>query len=210
MKQNFIMKELLLLILFCYLLIPVMEQDIVISGTIIEVEKDLESRRDISNLDIVHKQAWWQKTTIYQIYPRSFMDSNDDGIGDLRGIIAKLDYIQDLGFETIWFSPFFSSPQGDWGYDISDYYNIAPEYGDQADVEALINEVHKRGMRILLDMVMNHTSIKHPWFQESRSSRDNPFSFKPFPTEFTGGWFQDWKYTVHQKETFELAKELRS
>ncbi len=299
----FIMKELLLLILFCYLLIPVMEQNIVVSGTITDIEKDIESRRDKSNLGIVHKQAWWQKTTIYQIYPRSFMDSNDDGIGDLRGIIAKLDYIQDLGFETIWFSPFFSSPQDDWGYDISDYYNIAPEYGDQADVEALINEVHKRGMRILLDMVMNHTSIEHPWFQESRSSRDNPrrdwyiwrdgsgesppnnwkalpggsgwsydvitdqwyyasflpfqpdlnyrnpdvkeamfdvvrhwldkgvdgfrldiffsiykdkafrdnpFSFKPFPTDFTGGWFQNWKYTVHQKETFELAKELRS
>ena len=119
-------------------------------------------------------QPWWQTTTIYQIYPRSFMDSNGDGIGDLRGIIAKLDYIQDLGFETIWLSPFFSSPQQDWGYDISNYYAIAPEYGDLADAETLISEVHRRGMRILFDLVLNHTSIEHPWFQESRRSRANP------------------------------------
>jgi len=123
---------------------------------------------------VPHPQPWWQRTTLYQIYPRSFMDSNGDGIGDLRGIIAKLDYIKDLGFETIWLSPFFSSPQQDWGYDVSDYFTIAPEYGDLADAEALINEVHQRGMRILFDLVMNHTSIQHPWFQESRSSRDNP------------------------------------
>lgn len=120
------------------------------------------------------KHHWWQKTTIYQIYPRSFADSNDDGIGDLRGIISKLDYIQDLGFETIWISPFFRSPQQDWGYDISDYCSIAPEYGNPADVDDLIDAVHQRDMRILLDLVMNHTSIQHPWFQESRSSRNSP------------------------------------
>jgi 1,4-alpha-glucan branching enzyme len=137
-----------IIIRICCLLVLLIGPGIVVSGIITNVEKDFESRRGTRNLGIVQKQAWWQKTTIYQIYPRSFIDSNDDGIGDLRGIIAKLDYIQDLGFETIWFSPFFSSPQGDWGYDISDYYNIAPEYGDQADVEVLINEIHKRGMRI--------------------------------------------------------------
>ena len=102
------------------------------------------------------------------------MDANHDGIGDLRGIISRLDYIKDLGFETIWLSPFFCSPQSDWGYDVSDYYNIAPEYGDLADAEDLIDQVHDRGMRILFDMVMNHTSIEHSWFQESRSSRHNP------------------------------------
>jgi oligo-1,6-glucosidase/alpha-glucosidase len=231
------------------------------------------------------------------------MDANHDGIGDLRGIISRLDYIKDLGFETIWLSPFFRSPQSDWGYDVSDYYNIAPEYGDLADAEDLIDQVHDRGMRILFDMVMNHTSIEHPWFQESRSSRhnpkrdwyiwqdgkskrppnnwkaipggsgwqydettdqwyyasflpfqpdlnfrnsavketmfdivrywldkgvdgfrldiffsiykdktfrDNPFSFKALPTDFTAGWFQQWKYTVNQPEAFELAKELRA
>ncbi len=117
---------------------------------------------------------WWQTTTIYQIYPRSFLDSNNDGIGDLQGIISKLDYIHDLGFETLWISPFFSSPQEDWGYDISDYCIVAPEYGDLADVQDLIDGVHAKRMRILFDLVMNHTSADHPWFQESRSSRDNP------------------------------------
>ena len=120
------------------------------------------------------KSPWWQTTTIYQIYPRSFADSNDDGIGDLGGIISKLDYIQDLGFETIWVSPFFCSPQQDFGYDVSDYCDIAPEYGRMAEAEALIKAVHQRGMRVLFDLVLNHTSIQHPWFQESRSSRSNP------------------------------------
>jgi len=119
-------------------------------------------------------QRWWQKTTIYQIYPRSFLDSNQDGIGDLPGIISKLDYLKELGFETLWISPFFCSPQMDWGYDVSDYYAIAPEYGNLADAERLIHEVHKRGMRILFDLVMNHSSDQHPWFQESRSSKENP------------------------------------
>lgn len=123
---------------------------------------------------MVQQHHWWQKTTIYQIYPRSFADSNGDGIGDLRGIISKLDYIQDLGFETIWISPFFRSPQQDWGYDVSDYYSVAPEYGNSEDVGNLMDALHKRGMRVLFDLVMNHTSIQHPWFQESRSSRDNP------------------------------------
>lgn len=245
---------------------------------------------------------WWQTTTIYQIYPRSFKDSNNDGIGDLRGIISKLDYIRDLGFETIWVSPFFASPQQDFGYDISDYLSIAPEYGTMADVEELIEEVHARDMRLLFDLVMNHTSVEHPWFQESRGSRDNPkrdwyiwrsgsgnrppnnwtsmpggsgwhydehtgqffyASFLPFqpdlnyrnpevkeamlnvarywldkgidgyrldifhsiykdaqfrdnpkswryiPYNDEVGFFQKWKYTLHQSETFELARELR-
>jgi oligo-1,6-glucosidase/alpha-glucosidase len=248
-------------------------------------------------------QPWWQKTTIYQIYPRSFKDSNRDGIGDLRGIISKLDYIKDIGIEPIWISPFFSSPQGDWGYDVSNYYDIAPEYGHLSDAEELICEVHQRGMRILFDMVMNHTSIQHPWFQESRSSRedpkrdwyiwkdgrgkrppnnwkaipggsgwhfdeitsqwyyasflpfqpdlnlrnaavkeamfdvvrfwldkgvdgfrldifhaiykdelfrDNPFSFSFVPDEDKAGYFQYWKYSLNQPESFELARDLRS
>jgi alpha-glucosidase len=117
---------------------------------------------------------WYHTTAIYQIYPRSFYDSAGDGIGDLQGIIQKLDYIHELGFETIWISPFFASPQADTGYDISNYTDIAPEYGTMDDVRQLIDEVHKRGMKIVFDMVMNHTSIEHPWFKESRSSRDNP------------------------------------
>jgi oligo-1,6-glucosidase/alpha-glucosidase len=246
---------------------------------------------------------WWRTTTIYQIYPRSFYDANKDGIGDLRGIINRLDYIQELGFETIWFSPFTCSPQEDFGYDVSDYTNIAPEYGTMTEVEDLIQAIHDRGMRILLDLALNHTSIQHPWFQQSRSSRDNPkrdwyiwrdgkgkhppnnwyaiplgsawhydattdqyyyASFLPFqpdlnwrnpavkdamfnvirfwldkgvdgfrldifhaiykdqffrdnpfswyfiPKDMQAGFFQQWKYSLNQPETFELAAELRS
>jgi oligo-1,6-glucosidase/alpha-glucosidase len=120
------------------------------------------------------RNAWWRETAIYQIYPRSFADSNGDGIGDLPGIIAKLDYIKDLGFETVWLSPHYASPQRDFGYDITDYYRIAPEYGSHDDAVRLIAEVHRRGMKIVFDMILNHTSDEHAWFLESRSSRDNP------------------------------------
>ena len=120
------------------------------------------------------QSPWFHHTTIYQIYPRSYCDTNADGIGDIPGIIRKLDYIRDLGYETLWCSPFFKSPQRDFGYDISDYEDIAPEYGTLEDCQRLIAEVHQRGMRIIFDMVMNHTSDQHPWFLESRSSRDNP------------------------------------
>jgi oligo-1,6-glucosidase/alpha-glucosidase len=123
---------------------------------------------------MTNDKHWWQKTTIYQIYPRSYKDTNNDGIGDIQGIISKLDYLKEIGFETIWLSPFFNSPQQDWGYDVSDYLNIAPEYGDLADVEILIHQIHQRDMRVLFDFVLNHTSDKHPWFQESSSSLDNP------------------------------------
>ncbi|MCL4822953.1 MAG: alpha-glucosidase [Anaerolineales bacterium] len=141
---------------------------------------------------------WYHKTTIYQIYPRSFFDSNGDGVGDLRGVIQKLDYVKELGFESVWLSPFFTSPQRDFGYDISDYRNVAPEYGTLDDALELIEEVHKRGMRIVFDMVMNHTSDEHPWFRESRASRDNPkadwYIWRDKPTNWNSlpggnGWY---------------------
>jgi oligo-1,6-glucosidase/alpha-glucosidase len=116
---------------------------------------------------------FWQTTSVYQIYPRSFCDSNGDGIGDLPGIISRLDYLRELGVETLWLSPFFQSPQRDFGYDISDHYAIAPEYGTLADVRRLIDETHARGMRVVLDMVLNHTSDQHPWFQKSRQSQSS-------------------------------------
>lgn len=116
---------------------------------------------------------WYHSTTIYQIYPRSYQDTNGDGIGDIQGIIKRLDYIQQLGFKTIWCSPFYESPQKDFGYDISDYMKISPEYGTLSDAEQLIAEIHKRGMKIIFDMVLNHTSDKHIWFQTSASSRTN-------------------------------------
>lgn len=117
---------------------------------------------------------WYHKTSIYQVYPRSFYDSNNDGIGDLQGIIQKLDYLHDIGFETVWVSPFFASPQQDFGYDVSDYLAIAPEFGSMDDALRLIEETHRRGMKIVFDLVLNHTSDQHPWFLESRSSRNNP------------------------------------
>jgi oligo-1,6-glucosidase/alpha-glucosidase len=118
---------------------------------------------------------WWKRTTVYQIYPRSFADKTGDGIGDLPGIIDRLDYVQWLGLETIWLSPFFASPQADFGYDISNHYDISPEYGTLEDCRRLIDEIHARGMKVVFDMVLNHTSEQHPWFIESRSSRNNPY-----------------------------------
>lgn len=117
---------------------------------------------------------WWQDAVVYQIYPRSFMDSNGDGIGDLPGILSKLDYLQWLGVDTLWLCPIHPSPNDDNGYDISDYQDILAEFGTLADFDALLAEVHRRGMRLILDLVINHTSDQHPWFLESRSSRDNP------------------------------------
>ena len=113
------------------------------------------------------QQKWWKYTNIYQIYPRSFMDSNNDGVGDIQGVISKLDYIKELGFETIWISPFFESPQRDFGYDISEYCSISKDYGTMQDADQLITEVHKRGMFIVFDLVLNHTSDEHPWFKQS-------------------------------------------
>jgi len=116
------------------------------------------------------------RLVIYQIYPRSFMDSDGDGIGDLRGIISKLDYIQTLGANAIWLCPCFKSPNEDNGYDVADYRDIMDEFGTMADMDLLIDELHRRGMKLILDLVPNHTSTQHAWFQESRKGRDNPYS----------------------------------
>jgi alpha-glucosidase len=125
------------------------------------------------------KRTWWEDGVVYQIYPRSFMDFNGDGIGDLKGVISRLDYLNDgtknsLGIDAIWFSPFYTSPMFDFGYDISDFTNIDPAYGTMADFDRLLSEAHKRNIKIILDFVPNHTSHLHPWFVESRSSRTNP------------------------------------
>jgi alpha-glucosidase len=120
------------------------------------------------------EMKWWQTAVFYQIYPRSFADGNGDGIGDVAGMIAKLDYLKDLGVDGIWLSPHFPSPMCDCGYDVSDYQNVAPEYGTLDEFQRFIEEAHQRGIRVILDLVLNHTSDQHPWFIESRSSRDNP------------------------------------
>ena len=119
------------------------------------------------------KKTWWKEAVIYQIYPRSFMDSNKDGIGDLKGITDKLDYLKYLGIDVIWLSPVYKSPNDDNGYDISDYQAIMDEFGTMEDFDVLLDEAHKRGIRIVMDLVVNHTSDEHKWFMESRSSRDN-------------------------------------
>jgi alpha-glucosidase len=120
-------------------------------------------------------ENWWKNAVIYEIYPRSFQDSNGDGIGDLNGITSRLDYLQKLGVEAIWLSPIYPSPQVDFGYDISDYEGIDPQYGTMADFDRLVAEARKRDIRVVMDMVMNHSSDKHKWFEESRSSRTNPY-----------------------------------
>jgi alpha-glucosidase len=119
-------------------------------------------------------KKWWKESVAYQVYPRSFVDSNGDGIGDLKGVTSKLDYLKELGIDVIWLSPMFKSPNDDNGYDISDYQDIMDEFGTMADFDELLEGVHQRGMKLILDLVINHTSDEHPWFIESRSSKDNP------------------------------------
>lgn len=120
--------------------------------------------------------SWWKKAVVYQIYPQSFKDTNNDGIGDLRGVIEKLDYIKSIGVNTLWLTPFFESPLVDNGYDVADYRKIAADFGTMADMDALIKAAHQRGLKLIFDLVVNHSSDQHEWFQQSKLSRDNPYS----------------------------------
>jgi alpha-glucosidase len=122
--------------------------------------------------EVVADLKWWQKAVFYQIYPRSFADGNGDGIGDFAGMADKLDYLQRLGIDAIWLSPHFPSPQADCGYDIADYTDVAPEYGTLGDFQRFLEGAHERGIRAILDLVLNHTSNQHRWFLESQSSLD--------------------------------------
>ena len=117
---------------------------------------------------------WWQTGLIYQIYPRSFMDANGDGVGDLQGILRRLDYMEWLGVDAIWLSPFYPSPMADFGYDVANYVDVDPLFGTLDDFDQLVQQAHARGIKLVLDLVPNHSSDEHPWFVESRSSRDNP------------------------------------
>ncbi len=121
------------------------------------------------------RKTWWKESVVYQIYPRSFYDSNGDGIGDLRGIIQKLDYLKELGVDVIWLCPVYKSPNDDNGYDISNYRDIMDEFGTQVDWEELLDGLHQFGIKLVMDLVVNHTSDEHPWFIESRKSKDNPY-----------------------------------
>ena len=128
----------------------------------------------LASAAFAQQAKWYDNAVIYEIYPRSFQDTNGDGIGDLNGITSRLDYLKQLGVDAIWITPFFPSPNADFGYDVSDYVDVAPEYGTIQDWDRLVVESKKRGIRVLVDFVVNHTSDEHPWFKESRSSRDNP------------------------------------
>src|SRR6202008_2863842 len=135
-----------------------------------------ESRAEMSEQNSNKKPNadWWRGGVIYQVYPRSFADSNGDGIGDLAGITARLDYIARLGVDAVWLSPFFRSPMKDFGYDISDYCDVDPMFGTLQDFDRLVKRAHGLGLKLLIDQVYSHTSDQHAWFKESRSGRDNP------------------------------------
>lgn len=138
-------------------------------------------------------KPWWHKSVVYQIYPKSFMDSNNDGIGDIQGIIQKLDYLKLLGVDVLWLSPVYKSPMDDNGYDISNYEDIAPEFGNMKDMEKLISQAEKRGLKIIMDLVVNHTSDEHEWFKEARESKDNEYRD-----------FYVWRDPVNGKEPSDL------
>src|SRR3954451_8357738 len=119
-------------------------------------------------------EPWWKSAVVYQVYPRSFADSDGDGVGDLGGVRAHLDHLEALGVDVLWLSPIYPSPQDDNGYDIADYQDVDPAFGTLEDLDALLDDLHARGMRLIMDLVVNHTSDEHPWFVESRSSKENP------------------------------------
>ncbi len=157
-------------------------------------------------------RKWWKEAVVYQVYPRSFKDSNGDGIGDLPGIIQKLDHIKSLGVDVVWLSPIYKSPNDDNGYDISDYYDIMEEFGTMHDFDELLAGIHERGMKLLMDLVVNHSSDEHEWFKESRSSKDNPkrdyYIWKPgkeggppnnWQSFFSGS---TWEYDEHTEEYY--------
>ena len=120
------------------------------------------------------ERKWFRELSVYQIWPRSFRDGNGDGVGDLKGVLEKLDYIKSLGVDAIWFSPVYVSPQNDYGYDIADYYNINPEYGTMDDFKAILDGAHARGMKIIMDLVVNHTSNEHEWFKQGEGRKEVP------------------------------------
>ena len=134
-----------------------------------------KSAGEISRQSMENKNKWWKNAVVYQIYPKSFQDSDGDGIGDIPGIISRLDYLKKLGIDAIWLSPVYRSPQDDNGYDISDYQDIEPMFGTMEDMEQLFAEAKKRGIRIMMDLVLNHTSDEHRWFLEAKKSKDNPY-----------------------------------
>lgn len=157
---------------------------------------------------------WWQQSVFYEIYMPSFMDGNGDGIGDFAGITSKLDYLKGLGIDGLWLTPFYPSPKVDNGYDIADYNEIDADYGTMEDFETFIKEAHQRGMKVIADLVLNHTSSEHRWFQESRSSKDHPkrdwYIWRDEPNNwesFFGGTAWEYDEATNQYYYHAFAKE---
>ena len=155
------------------------------------------------------EKQWYKEMSVYQIWPRSFCDGNGDGIGDLKGIISKLDYIKSIGVDAIWFSPLYPSPNADYGYDIADYKDISPDYGTLDEFKTLLDEAHKRGLKVIMDLVVNHTSDQHKWFLESKKGDDNPYHDYYFwrKGRKNGKEPNNWKSTF-QGKAWEYCKEL--
>jgi len=139
------------------------------------VSNSCKQNNDSQATTTIPNAAWWKEAIVYQIYPRSFKDSDGDGVGDLKGIIEKLDYIQSLGVTAVWLNPIYSSPNADNGYDVSDYRGIMEEFGTMEDFDTLLAGMHERDIKLVMDIVVNHSSDQHEWFKQSRSSRDNPY-----------------------------------
>lgn len=158
------------------------------------------------------KKTWWKESVVYQVYPRSFQDSNGDGVGDIPGLTLRLPYLKELGIDVIWMSPFYRSPGGDMGYDIGDYQAVDPMFGTLEDFDTMLAQAHKLGMKVVIDLVVNHTSIEHKWFRESRKSRDNPYrdyyiwrdGKESGPPNNWGSCFSGsaWKYDEETKQYF--------
>ena len=144
-------------------------------GILVSILTTLSSRSQTQNDNTITDRKWWKEAVVYQIYPRSFKDSDGDGIGDLKGIISKLDYLKSLGIDVIWLNPVYASPNDDNGYDISDYRNIMKDFGTMADFDSLLTAMHKRKIKLVMDLVVNHTSDEHRWFKNQQVREDNPY-----------------------------------
>lgn len=147
------------------------------------------------------ENKWWKETVFYQIYIPSYADSNGDGYGDFKGMTLKLDYLKELGVKGIWLTPFLTSPKVDNGYDVANYYEVDPTYGNKADFDVFLKEAHKRGIKIIMDMVLNHTSTDSKWFQESRKSKDSPYRDYYIWKDEPNNWESFFGGTAWQKDT---------
>jgi oligo-1,6-glucosidase len=147
----------------------------IIGFTVVSCQSPVKNQQQAANNDSIADRKWWKEAIVYQIYPRSFKDSDGDGVGDLKGIISKLDYLKSLGINTVWLNPIYQSPNYDNGYDVSDYYKILPQFGTVEDFDNLLKGLHERGIKLVMDIVVNHSSSEIEWFKQSRSSRTNPY-----------------------------------